>query len=288
MSGHSRHVSSVPLASRLRASGLATVGGLLLSVLVLATALGPSLSPYDPTEQRPAARLQGPSFRHWAGTDRFGRDVLTRLLYGGRVSLGASVIALALVMTIGLAVGVVCGYVGGWIDEAGMRTVDAILAFPSIVLGLVVAGLFGPGLWTVLLPLTAVSWAGPARLTRGVVLQARESGSVEAAHALGASTCRILRLEIVPVVLGPLTVMATVQLATLILSLSALSFLGLGPQPPSPEWGAMLADGRAHFLVAPHLMLFPGLMIYWAVLGLNLLGEGARDLRDPDALARCR
>ena len=274
--------------SRLLSSGLTVTGAGLLALLLLLAVAGPSVVPYDPTEQRPAERLQGPSLRHWAGTDRFGRDILTRLAYGGRVSLGASGVALVLVMTIGLAVGMVAGYAGGAIDELAMRTVDAILAFPSIVLGLVVAGLFGPGLWTVLLPLTAVSWASPARLTRGLVLQARESGSVEAARAVGASTTRILRRELLPVVLGPLVILATVQLATLMLSLSALSFLGLGPQPPSPEWGAMLSDGRAHFMVAPHLMVFPGLMIFWSVLALNLLGEGLRDLRDPRALARVR
>ncbi len=260
---------------------LPAAGGLLLALIIMLAIGAPWFTNFDPIEQRPEIRLQPPSPVHWFGTDQFGRDIWSRVLYGGRLSLAASSLALLLVMGIGLAVGVAAGYLGGWVDAIMMRLVDILLAFPAMVLALVIVGLFEPGLNNVLLATVTTWWVGFARVTRSIVLQAREETTVEAARALGARPWAIIRREILPRVVGPVLVLATLDLGYLILAISGLSFLGLGAQPPSPEWGTMLADGRIHFLTAPHLMVFPGLMIFLTVLALNLLGEGLRDWLDP-------
>jgi len=270
---------------------LTVVGMVLLLVILGAVAGAPWLAQHDPDEQRPATRLQPPSHIHWLGTDRYGRDLFARVLYGGRTTLTASGLALAAVLVIGLSTGVAAGYVGGWTDAAIMRLVDVLLAFPSTILALVIVGLFGPGLTNLLLASVSVWWVPFARITRSIVLQVKNETSIEAACALGATPGVIVWREIVPRTLGPVLVLATLELTHLILVLAGLSFLGLGAQLPTAEWGAMLADGRAHMLTAPQLIIAPGLAIFMTALALNLIGEGLRDLFDPqgsDAGSRSR
>jgi peptide/nickel transport system permease protein len=245
----------------------------------------PILAPYPPAEQRAAERLQPPSTAHPFGTDRLGRDILSRVLYGGRTSLAASSIALLVTLTVGVAVGLAAGYAGGWLDGALMRLVDVLFAFPSFILALIVAGLYGPGLLKIIVAAAAVWWVGYARVTRSLVLQAKEEGFVMAARAAGARPLTIAVREVLPQVLGPIVVLATLNLGRLLLAISGLSFLGLGAQPPTAEWGLMLSEGRAYFLEQPHLMIFPGLAIFLTVLGLTLLGEGLRDVLDPHGVA---
>jgi len=258
------------------------LAGVVLLTIIIVSALGaPWIAHHNPTEQHPQERLQPPSGVHWFGTDRFGRDTFSRILYGARISLATGSLGLVLVVSIGLAVGLLAGYAGSWVDAVAMRLVDALFAFPAVVPALVIVGLFGPGLINALLALVSVWWVSIARVVRGIVLQIKQEPYVEAAQALGASPLRIVWRHILPGVLGPMLPLASFELGNLILSISSLSFLGLGIQPPSPEWGAMLADGRSHFAEAPYLIVFPGLMIFLTILALNLIGEGLRDILDP-------
>ncbi len=251
----------------------ALLGGGILIAIVGAALLGSS----DPSLTRPAMRLQPPSAQAWLGTDRYGRDVLLRVLDGGRITLLVSGAALSLVVTLGMTLGVLAGYLGGWVDRVVRGLIDLLLAFPSTVLALVIAGLFGAGLTNLLLALVSVWWVGFARLARSSVLALKHTMMIEAAQALGAPTSSILWREIVPRAFGPVLVLATLELGHLVLTIAGLSYLGLGAQPPSPEWGAMLADGRAFASRAPHLLLAPGGAVLLTVLALNCLGEGLRD-----------
>lgn len=263
------------------ASRLSLWGTFLMGMIVLTSLGAPWIAHYNPYEQNSQARLQAPSWEHWFGTDRFGRDLFARVLYGGRISLGVGLCALFFVVMIGLVIGLLAGYAGGWVDTLTMRLVDTLWAFPSITVGLVIVGLFGPGLTKILLAMVSVWWVKIARVVRGLVLQLKQEPYLEAAYALGLPPGKIIWRYLVPGVLGPVLPLATLELGYLILAMASLSFLGLGAQPPSPEWGAMLADGRAYFPAAPHLMIFPGLMIFVTVLALNLIGEGLRDILDP-------
>jgi peptide/nickel transport system permease protein len=254
--------------------------GLVLAALAGAL-LAPWLAPYDPTAVDLERRLQGPSGLHPLGTDHLGRDELSRLLHGGRTTLGAALVVLAAVMGIALAVGAVSGYWGGWLDSLLMALVDLLLAFPGLVLAVAIAGTLGPSFLNLLAALAAVWWAGYARLVRGMVLAARQREYVEAARAMGAGPLRIMVTHIWPNIMGPVAVLATLDLGWIILGISGLSFLGLGAQPPTPEWGAMLNDARPFLQSSPRLLLAPGAAIVLAVLGFNLLGDGLRDLLDP-------
>ncbi len=257
------------------------VGLLIVGVLTLLAVTAPWIGPHDPTAVKPAARLSGSSLDHPLGTDALGRDLLSRLLVGARWSLGTAALATVSVVLIGVSVGLVSGYYGGVVDAVAMRVVDALLSFPTLLLTLAIVGTIGPGLRGVFLGLVAVAWADYARIVRGSVLAIRERQYVEAARAAGAADRRVLLRHVLPGVLSPVLVLATLEMGQLVLALSGLSFLGLGAQPPTPEWGAMLNDGRTYFLTAPHLMLYPGVAISLAVLGLNLLGDGLRDVLDP-------
>jgi len=257
-------------------------GVLLLAVLVIMVLGAPIITHYNVDDYNPDEALKRPCRGHLFGTDRFGRDIFTRVLYGGRITLAVSLIALGSVVTIGVVIGIISGYAGGFFDAIAMRVVDSLLAFPTIIIGIVIAGLFGPGLLNILIAVVSTWWVVFARLVRGIVLQVKVEPSVEAAKAVGAHTLTIIWKEIIPKVIGPVVVLATLELGSLIISISALSFLGLGAQPPSPEWGAMLSDGRSYFLDAPYLMFFPGLMIFLSVLSLILIGEGLRDVLDPE------
>lgn len=259
-----------------------TAGIVILGLLALAIAAAPWLAPYDPLQQHVAERLEKPSIQHPLGQDRFGRDVLSRTLYGGQNTLLASVTALGVALAIGLIVGLLAGmYRGSLLDTMLMRLIDVLLAFPFMVLAMIVAALFGTGLVHLLIAVVSVWWVSFARVTRSVVLHVKSNVSFAAARVLGASDGSLMWRQLLPSAISPVLILATFELGSLILSIAALSFLGLGTQPPAPEWGSMLADGRDHFLQAPHILLGPAIFIVLTVLAFNLIGEGLRDRLDP-------
>ncbi len=258
-----------------------TSGAVLTIALVLVAVAAPLLSPFDPNAQDTSRRLEGPSKEHLLGLDDLGRDVLSRIVWGARVSLrvGFSVVILASV--IGVALGAVSGYFGGGLDTLIMRITDILLAFPGILLAIAMVAVLGPSLNNVVIALATIGWVGYARLVRGQVLKVREMEYVTAAKALGAKSPRVILRHVLPNVINPVIVMATLGLAGAILSEAALSFLGLGVQPPTPSWGAMLTSGRRYLGEANHLAYFPGAAIMLAVMGLNFLGDGLIDALDP-------
>jgi peptide/nickel transport system permease protein len=255
-------------------------GGAVCLVLVLTALFAPVLAPADPTAIDLAARLAPPGAGHLLGNDALGRDILSRIIYGSRVSLEVGVITVAVSLVVGTAIGSVAGYRGGWADEVTMRVADVFLAFPGILLAIALTAVLGPSLTNVILALCVMGWVGYARIARGQVLLARELSYVEAARSLGCSPARVLVRHVLPNVSAPLLVEATFGMATAIVAEAGLSFLGLGTQPPTPSWGAMLAEGRQFILQAPHLTLWPGVAILLTVLGINLLGDGVRDRLD--------
>lgn len=260
---------------------LTTVGGLIVVVLLMTAVAGPMLWPTDPVEQHLTHRLEPPSVDHPLGTDQLGRDVFARLLHGARLSLGIAVIVTGVRLTLGTVVGLVAGYAGGWIDTALMRLVDTVLAFPGIVLALVIAGLLGPSLTNVMVALAVVGWASYARLVRSSVLSVREREFVTVARLLGRSRRHVIGRHVLPNVAAPVVVLATLDVGSVILGTAGLSFLGLGAQPPTPEWGTMLASGRNYLRDAWWLVNAPGSMIMLTVLGFNLLGDGLRAALSP-------
>ena len=264
----------------LREPGTA-LGLFLAGVLLLAGLAAPWLPLDDPARISLSDRLLPPSPENPLGTDHLGRDTFSRIVHGARMTLLAAVATLVLSMTIALAVGVVSGYHGGWTDTVLMGVVDLLLAFPSLILALAVAGALGPGLFNVLLAVGAVWWVGHARIIRGITLGARQMEYVTAARAAGAGNLRIIVRHIAPNIIGPIIVIASLEVGWIILGIAGLNFLGLGAQPPTPEWGAMLNDARPHLQTVPRLLLLPGLAIFIAVLGFNLVGDGLRDLLDP-------
>lgn len=266
----------------LRRSSLGRWGfGLTLLLLIVALA-SPWLAPYDPTAQNLPARLAPPTAAHWMGTDELGRDILSRIIYGTRVSMMVSVSVVIGAGIIGLAIGSVAGYFGGWFDRlVNVVLINAFLSFPGILLAIAFAAFLGPGLDKVILALVVTGWAGYARLARAQVLQAKEMEYVLAARSLGASHTRILIRHLLPNIVQPLLVQATIAMAGAILAESTLSFLGVGVLAPMPSWGAMLNDARGHLFDAPHLVIFPALAVMTAVLAFNLLGDALRDWMDP-------
>lgn len=269
-----------PILARLRRDRMARVGLVLVAAFLLMAVFGPRVAPEDPREVT-VDRLQRPSLDHPLGTDGLGRDLLSRLLHGARLTIGAALVATALVTVIGLAVGTVAGISGGLVDTLLMRIVDMVLAVPGLVLALAVVGLFTPSLGAVMLGLVTIWWARYARVVRGLVMGIRGRLFVEAARAAGATRTRIVLRHVLPAVVSPVVVLATLDVGQLVLVISGLTFLGLGALPPTPEWGAMLNDGRTYFLSDPHVVLVPGLAISLAVLGFNLVGDGVRDALDP-------
>lgn len=257
--------------------------GLALSVLLVVVALAaPWLAPVDPTTQDLPARLAGPSTARWMGTDELGRDVLSRVIYGGRVSMLVSVSVVFGAGLVGLVVGSLAGYFGGWLDRLlNTALINAFLSFPGILLAIAFAAFLGPGIGKVILALIITGWAGYARLARAQILQAKEMEYVLAARSVGASHMRILVRHLLPNILQPVLVQATIAMAGAILAESTLSFLGVGVLAPMPSWGAMLNDARSHLFDAPHLVLFPALAVMTAVLSFNLLGDALRDWMDP-------
>ncbi|HEY8134377.1 MAG TPA: nickel transporter permease [Thermoanaerobaculia bacterium] len=260
----------------------AFTSGFILTVAIVIMALAaPLLAPYDPNLQDTSRRLEPPSKQHLLGLDDLGRDVLSRIVWGARISLmvGFSVVILA--SLVGVTLGAISGYFGGIIDTLIMRLTDILLAFPGILLAIALVAVLGPKLPNVILALATIGWVGYARLVRGQVLKVREMEYVTAAKALGAKSPRVIIRHVLPNVINPVIVMATLGLAGAILSEAALSFLGLGVQPPTPSWGAMLTSGRRYLGLANHLAIFPGAAIMAAVMGLNFLGDGLIDALDP-------
>ncbi|MBI4199806.1 MAG: ABC transporter permease [Chloroflexi bacterium] len=280
----------LPAASPLlRAAHLARrkplgAAGLAAVVLWIAVALGAPLLSFgqDPLAQEYIIRLQGPSLRHWLGTDEFGRDVYARILYGARISLGISFVGVGIGSTVGLAWGLVSGLARGWLDELSMRLVDVLLAFPGLLLVMALVAVMGTGVASVVLALTILACPRMARIMRGQALAVREATYVEAARAVGASSARILLRHVLPNVVAPYLVLATALLGSFVVTEATLSFLGLGVTPPQPSWGLMLSGGaQAYAQTAPWLVLFPGLAMTSLVMGFNLFGDALRDLWDP-------
>jgi len=259
----------------------ALAGGFVLLLIVLGALLAPLLSPYDPLRILPGGGLEDPSPRHPMGTDRFGRDVLSRILWGGRTTLPVGLVSVSIAATVGVSFGLLAGYRGGWVDAVIMRLVDLMLAFPGILLALFIIAILGGNLLNLMIAVGIASIPDYLRLTRGMVLSAKEQEFVLAARALGYREVNIMFRHILPNVIGPLVVMATLRIAGAIITASALSFLGLGVQPPTPEWGKMLAEGQEFIAYAWWVTFFPGLAIMLTVFSINLLGDGLRDALDP-------
>lgn len=257
------------------------VGLGIVLCLTFAGVFAPWLAPYDPAEQNIADRLQPPNSEHLMGTDQVGRDVFSRILYGARISLKVSLMVVTISLLIGIVMGLVSGYAGGWVDEAIMRLVDLLIAYPGLLFALIVVAVLGPSLVNLLIALAVTGWTGYARIIRGEVLSVKEDGFVKAAQVMGASRWRIMFRHILPNVISPIVVLATLNLGTVVLGTAGLSFLGFGAQPPTPEWGNMIAQSRDTLTSAWWIANFPGLMIMLTVVGFNLLGDGLRDVLDP-------
>jgi peptide/nickel transport system permease protein len=257
------------------------VGLAIVLVAVIAALAGPVLSPYDPAAQELARRLEAPSRAHPLGLDELGRDILARLMQGARISLLVGVAVVSVSSAVGMLFGSVAGYFGGRVDDVISRGIDVLMAFPGILLAIALVAVLGPSLRNVVLALSVIGWVGYARLVRGQALRAREFEFVQAARAAGAGPARIVLHHILPTAFPAVVVQATLGMAGAIIAEAALSFLGLGVQPPTPSWGTMLDAGRAHLFDAPHLTIFPGLAIAVLVLGFNFLGDGLRDRIDP-------
>jgi peptide/nickel transport system permease protein len=266
----------------LRRSPTGRVGFALALLLVVLALAAPWLAPADPAMQNLPARLAGPSAAHWMGTDELGRDILSRTLFGARVSLMVGICVVVSAGLIGLAIGAIAGYCGGWFDGlVNIVIINAFLSFPGILLAIAFAAFLGPGIGKVMIALIVTGWAAYARLARAQILQAKEMEYVLAARSLGASPARILVRHLLPNILQPVLVQATIGMAGAILAESTLSFLGVGVLAPMASWGAMLNDARSHLFDAPHLVIFPALAIMIAVLAFNLLGDALRDWMDP-------
>ncbi len=270
------------LRNRLRRQPLAVAGIVLLTCFVVCGLTAPWLAPFNPSAIDLLHRLQSPSPAHWAGTDELGRDTLSRMMWGARLSLAISVSVVSVSLALGLAVGGLAGYLGGWIDTALTTfAMNTFLALPGILLAIAFAAFLGPGFTNLVLALAIGGWAGYARLVRAQVMAVRDREYVDAARALGASGLRIFFRHILPNIVQPILVQGAIGMAGVILAEATLSFLGLGIPAPAPSWGSMLNDARLHLFDSPHLVLFPAAAVAGAVLGFNFLGDALRDQLDP-------
>jgi len=262
-------------------NGLAILGLMIVVLLVLCAIFAPLLATYDPSTQDLANRLATPSATHWLGTDELGRDVYSRLLFGARVTLGMVIVVVVLVAPIGLAVGCVAGYYGGIADAVLMRVTDIFLAFPRLILALAFVAAIRPGITSAVIAIALTTWPPYARLARAETLTVRHADFIAAVRLTGASSFRIVLRHVMPLCLGSLIVRVTLDMSSIILFAASLGFLGMGAQPPSPEWGTMIATARRFFLEQWWVPLMPGIAIFVASLAFNLLGDGLRDLLDP-------
>ncbi len=259
----------------------AMTGLAVLIILASLAVIAPTIAPYDPDEVDILHQLEPPSPVHLLGTDLYGRDILSRIFFGGRITLVVGLISVAIAAFIGIILGLISGYYGGIADSLIMRFVDILLSFPRVLLALTIVGMLGPGLLNVMIAVGIAGITGYARLVRGTVLSTREEVYVEAARAIGCPDMKILFRHILPNVVGPVIVLATLDVASAVLAASSLSFLGLGVQPPTAEWGYMLNEGRNYLRSAPWITFFPGMTIMISVLSINMLGDGLRDALDP-------
>lgn len=267
---------------------MAVVGLIVLGLILAGTILGPIVSPYDSTTTNMAIRLSTPTLAHPMGTDELGRDTLTRVLAGGRVSLAVGALATLVALSIGIVVGAVAGYAGGWVDNVLMRLVDVALSVPDLFLLIFASALLGPSFGTMILIISLVRWMNVARLVRASFLSLREREFIESARAIGASPFRIIGIHLLPNSLSPIIVAGTLGVASAILAESTLSFLGLGIQPPAASWGSMLRNAQAQIFTAPVAAVFPGLLIFLTVIAINFVGDGLRDALDPGRAHRFR
>jgi peptide/nickel transport system permease protein len=266
---------------RLRRNRAAIAGGIIVLLFVAVALLAPFIVPYPPNEGDLAKRLSPPSREHLLGTDPLGRDLLSRVIYGARISLQIQVVSVAIALVVGTMLGLLGGYYGGAIDHVIMRLMDILLAFPGIFLAISIIAVLGPGLVNLMLAAGIYSVPQFARIVRGSVLSLKEKEFIEAARAVGESDGSILFRYILPNSMAPIIIQTTLRMATVLLTASGLSFLGLGVQPPTAEWGAMLSNARAYLITAPHVATVPGLAIMLVVMGFNLFGDGLRDSLDP-------
>lgn len=256
------------------------IGLILLACIILLTLFGPYLVPNDPLTVNMGERLLSPSMKYPLGTDHMGRCIFSRLIAGAEVTLGITTLVVISVIMIGIPVGLIAGYIGGRLDAVMMRIVDGLNALPEFILAIAIAGFLGPSLTNVMLSVVLVKWIHYARVVRGIVLSEREKEYVLAARVGGCSTWKILCRHLLPQIVSPVLVLTALDIGTVILIISSLSYLGLGAQPPIPEWGAMLNDGRPYFQTAPELMIYPGVAILLVVLACNLIADGLRDALD--------
>jgi peptide/nickel transport system permease protein len=266
---------------RLKRNRAAMVGGVIVLLFVATALLAPWLSPHHPNEGDLTKRLKAPDREHLLGTDPLGRDLLSRVIYGARISLQIQIVAVIIALFVGTILGMVGGYYGGTFDNLIMRFMDILLAFPGIFLAIAIIAVLGPGLTNLMLAAGIYSIPQFARIVRGSVLSLKEKEFVEAARAVGENDFNILLRYLLPNSMAPIIVQTTLRMATVLLTASGLSFLGLGVQPPTPEWGAMLSNARAYLITAPHVATVPGLAIMLVVMGFNLFGDGLRDSLDP-------
>ena len=260
---------------------LTLIGMIFLVGLTLMAVSAPMIAGADPIAIDPANKYQPPNGDFLLGTDNLGRSTWARIAYGARITLSMASLAMLAILAIGVTVGTLAGIYGGWVDDVLMRIVDILLAFPALILALAIAGMLGPSLGNVLIALVAVGWVNYARVVRGLVLSLKEKDYMESARALGASQAWLAVRHVLPNVISPIVVLASLDMGNLLLSISAFSFLGLGAQAPTPEWGRMLDDARPFIQTQPQLMLYPGLAVFFTVLAFNLVGDGLRDAVDP-------
>ena len=270
-----------PFFRRLRSYPLLLWGGAIVALLIFTALTAQWIAPQNPIQQSLDQSLLPPGWNHWFGTDQYGRDVLSRLIYGARISLAVGVVAVSLYVLIGITVGALAGYYGGWVDMLLMRFVDIMLCIPTLFLILMVIAFVGPSILNIMVVIGLTSWMDVARLVRGEILSLKERDFITAARVIGMKDSRIILTQLLPNALGPVLVVATLGVGSTILTESALSFLGLGVQPPTASWGNMLTEGKEHLTDAWWLVTFPGLAIFFTVLGYNLLGQGLRNWIDP-------
>jgi len=270
---------------RFRKNKLGMAGLVMICIIVTIAVLAPVIAPYSPIEQHLEDRLQPPSSKYLFGTDELGRDIFSRVLYGSRIALSVGVLVALISAAIGVSLGLVSGYYGGIVDEVIMRIVDIVWSFPSLILALAIVSILGPGLINAMIAIALTMWASYARIVRGETLSVKEEPYIEAARAIGESDIRILFSYILPNVMSSILVLITYNIPSAIIIASSLSFLGLGAQPPTPDWGLMLSTARTYLTIAPWYSIFPGIAIMFTVLAFNFIGDGLRDAIQPERVS---
>lgn len=266
--------------SRFKKNKRAVVGFWITIIFIVMAVISPWIAPFDPIEQDMSVRLEGPSMTHFFGTDQFGRDIFSRVLYGSRISLATGVVSVLVAVVLGVILGTISGYFGGFIDSVIMRIMDVFMAFPSFLLALGIVSVLGPGMVNVMIAIGVYSVPNFSRISRSAVISIKNMEYIEATESMGGKSFYTIIKHVIPNSISPIIVISTLRIATAIISAAGLSFLGMGAQPPTPEWGEMLSSGREYLRTAPHLSIIPGLAIMFLVLGFNMMGDGLRDALD--------